>query len=409
MLIDVKKAFLYGQINRTVFVELPAEDPMSKTGLYVGQLEKAMYGTRDAPAVWQDELEGTLKELGFVSILSTPCLYYHEELDIRIVAHVDDMMVTGNKGELIKFEKKLSGKYEVKSTILGPDEGETREGKFLGRTIEWKSWGLTWRGDEQIVNALIQEWDLSDGKGVDTAGMKDMEESADIENEVGDMEAEGAARYRSAAAKLNYVSLDNPRVAFASKEVSRTMAGPKRGDDIRLKRILRYLVKHPVCTYMYPWQDEPRSLEGFSDSDWAGCRRTRRSTSGGAIMHGSHLIHHWSRTQAVISLSSCEAELNAALKMGSEMIGMVQTCKEWGVGLLGNVVGDCAPLKGLLERRGTGRVKHLELRQLWMQEKIKNKSLRFVKVPREKNPSDAMTHHWSKAEGAKHFPKLNLA
>ncbi len=40
MLIDVKKAFLYGQINRTVFVELPAEDPMSKTGLCVGQLEK---------------------------------------------------------------------------------------------------------------------------------------------------------------------------------------------------------------------------------------------------------------------------------------------------------------------------------------------------------------------------------
>ena len=125
-------------------------------------------------------------------------------------------------------------------------------------------------------------------------------------------------------------------------------------------------------------------------------------------MHGSHLIHHWSRTQTIISLSSCEAELNAALKMGSEIIGMCQTFKEWGVYLDGLVIGDCAPLQGLLERRGTGRVKHLELRQLWMQEKVKMKVLKFVKVPRDLNPSDAMTHHWTKAEAANHFTKLNL-
>ena len=94
--------------------------------------------------------------------------------------------------------------------------------------------------------------------------------------------------------------------------------------------------------------------------------------------------------------------------MGSEIIGMTQTCREMGVDLEGIVLGDCAPLKGLLERRGTGRVKHLELRQLWMQEKIKTKVLKFVKVPRERNPSDAMTHHWTKAEAANHFSKLNL-
>ena len=48
---------------------------------------------------------------------------------------------------------------------------------------------------------------------------------------------------------------------------------------------------------------------------------------------------------------------------------MIQACNEMGVKLSGDVIGDCAPLQGLLERRGTGRVKHLELRQLWMQEK----------------------------------------
>ena len=151
------------------------------------------------------------------------------------------------------------------------------------------------------------------------------------------------------------------------------------------------------------------SLEGYTDSDWAGCRRSRRSTSGGAILHGGHLIHHWSRTQSVISLSSCEAELNAALKMGSELIGLCQTCREQGVLLDAVVIGDCAPLKGLLERKGNGRVKHLELKQLWLQEKVRAKIIAFVQVPRELNPSDAMTHHWTIAEGLSHFGKLSLS
>ena len=74
LLLDIKKAFLYGRISRSVYIELPEEDPMSRSGLYVGKLDKAMYGTRDAPAVWQEEVEKTMKALGFTPCMSTPCL-----------------------------------------------------------------------------------------------------------------------------------------------------------------------------------------------------------------------------------------------------------------------------------------------------------------------------------------------
>ena len=104
---------------------------MSRSGLYVGQLEKAMYGTRDAPAVWQEELENTLRQLGFSTCISTPCLYYNAELDIRIVAHVDDLMITGEKSKLLEFEKKLRDIYEIKSSILGPGPDEVhKKGSF---------------------------------------------------------------------------------------------------------------------------------------------------------------------------------------------------------------------------------------------------------------------------------------
>ena len=54
MLADVKTAFLYGDARRSLYVELPPEDPLAASGRYVGMLERAMYGTRDAPMIWQD-------------------------------------------------------------------------------------------------------------------------------------------------------------------------------------------------------------------------------------------------------------------------------------------------------------------------------------------------------------------
>ena len=52
----------------------------------------------------------------------------------------------------------------------------------------------------------------------------------------------------------------------------------------------------------------------YTDSDWAGDKETRRSTSGGCLMLGQHVISHWSKSQSNIALSSGEAELNAAVK-----------------------------------------------------------------------------------------------
>ena len=65
MLVEVKKAFLHGSINRHVDIRLPEEDEKAKEGKWMGRLRKAMYGTRDARAAWQSEVERTMKEAGF--------------------------------------------------------------------------------------------------------------------------------------------------------------------------------------------------------------------------------------------------------------------------------------------------------------------------------------------------------
>ena len=72
-----------------------------------GKLDKAMYGTRDAPAAWQAELEKTMIELGFRPVVFTPCLYYHPSRRIRSVGHVGDLMCIGPRNGLDFFLAKL--------------------------------------------------------------------------------------------------------------------------------------------------------------------------------------------------------------------------------------------------------------------------------------------------------------
>ena len=85
-------------------------------------------------------------------------------------------------------------------------------------------------------------------------------------------------------------------------------------DWVRLKRVVRYLKRHPRLIWDFPWQEESEQVTVFVDSDWAGCRRSRRSTSGGVVLFGKHLITHWARTQGVVALSSGEAEMYASIE-----------------------------------------------------------------------------------------------
>ena len=96
-----------------------------------------------------------------------------------------------------------------------------------------------------------------------------------------------------------------------------------------LKRLARYLKGKPRVVNEHPMQRWNVELWGFTDSDWAGCKKTLKSTSGGAIIKGTHLLKSWSSTQKNITLSSAEAELVAAVKMCTEIIGIVQLAADW--------------------------------------------------------------------------------
>ena len=130
--------------------------------------------------------------------------------------------------------------------------------------------------------------------------------------------------------RLNYLSQDRSDIQYATKELCRFMSAPKQGHWEALKRLGRYLKSHARVISHFKYQKAVTTMEVWTDSNFAGCKATRKSTSGGIVMMGSHPIKSWSVTQSVISLSSGEAEYYGMVKGASVAMGIASMLKEMG-------------------------------------------------------------------------------
>ena len=157
------------------------------------------------------------------------------------------------------------------------------------------------------------------------------------------------------------------------------LSSPNSEDWNKLKRLARYLVDKTRSRVLYGYQSKPDSLDVYTDTDFAGCARTRKSTSGGVIMYGSHLIKTWSSTQNVIALSSGEAEYYGLVKGASQGLGVKNMMNEYGVETKVTVKTDASAAKGIASRRGSGKVRHIEVSQLWVQSKVAQGALKNTK------------------------------
>ena len=227
-----------------------------------------------------------------------------------------------------------------------------------------------------------------------------------------EMEAREARLYRSAAAIANYLAQDRPDLSVASCLLARSMASPRCSDEIKLKRCLRYLKGEPVVPILFRWQPATESLRLWTDSDWATCRATRRSCSGGVVMRGCHLLSHWCRLQERIALSSGEAELLSGNRGLVNYVGLLNLLREifdesFGQGQLVHAM-DASAARSMVLRRGVGTLKHLEVRDLWSQEITRRLAIDVEKIPREENFADALASASSRGDLARNMESLGV-
>ena len=131
----------------------------------------------------------------------------------------------------------------------------------------------------------------------------------------------------------------------------------------------------------------------YVDTDHAGCLETRKSTSGGIAMHGCHSIKTWSSTQQVIALSSGEAEYYGMVKGAGNAIGISGVLQDLGIQYAITMYTDSSAAKGISSRRGLGKVRHIELNELWLQDQVARGGIVVRKIRGEDNFSDSLTKH----------------
>ena len=224
------------------------------------------------------------------------------------------------------------------------------------------------------------------------------------------LDTDEATGFRALSARGNFLAQDRVDISFSSKELCREFAQPTRKSYDRLKRMGRFLIGAPRLLYDFNFADDGPAeyIEVYSDTDFAGCKESRRSTSGGVATINGHCIKHWSKTQTTVSLSSGEAELHGIGAAIAQGLGLQAICKDLGFTYKIRVHSDATAALGIARRRGLGKVRHLDCADLWVQEKVRTGAVTVAKILGSENPADVLTKYVSKDIMDKALKKLGL-
>ena len=223
-----------------------------------------------------------------------------------------------------------------------------------------------------------------------------------------DLDDEASTIYRALSARLLYLSMDRPEVAFAAKELCRHFAHPTKLGVDALKRAVRFLIGLPRLVWRFPFQKQVMDMKVYVDTDFGGCAVTRRSTSGGIAMRGCHSLKHWSLTQTTIALSSGEAELGGICRGASIALGLQSLALDLGIKLDLEILTDATAAIGICRRRGLGKIRHLHVSDLWVQDRLKKGDFKLTKVLGSENPADLLTKHVPRETMCKHMEFMGL-
>ena len=419
---DVKRAYFYAPATRPVYIIIPAEDHEPGDHDKVGKLNLSLYGTRDAAMNWAAKFTEFLNGIGFETGAASPCNFYNADRQISVTVHGDDFTSTGRERDLNWLKNCMQGEFEIKTEMLGPKEHHLKQVRILNRVISWQADGIVYEADQRHAEIIVNELELQNAKAVTSPGCREDAMAAGPPNIIDPdelwqdeevKEAEllpktEATRYRALAARINYLAQDRPDLLYSAKEISRRMATPCQGDLRLLKRLGRYLIGAPRAIQNFLWQDKPRQLDTYVDSDWAGCKASCRSTSGGAVFHGWHVIKAWATTQATVAMSSAEAELYSLTKGASTTLGLMALSGDMGHELNATVHSDASAAVSIVRRQGLGKLRHIKVQYLWVQERVRRHDFNVAKVDGKVNPADLMTKYLSAGEITYHMCTLGF-
>jgi len=315
--LDITTAFLNGELEDTIYMKPPPlfeqYSPQGKR-LYC-LLLKAIYGLKQGSRQWYLKLSEVMKDLGFKKVRSEPCVYIFLRGDDRVIvpSYVDDLHIASKSKEAIQRVKDdLAKRFKLRD--LGPSKW------FLGihitRDRAKRTLSLSQR---QYCVDMLTEFGMLDARPVPTPMVKRLTEE-DCPKTPKDEEFMKDKLYMRAVGKLIWLALaTRPDLAYAVSQLARFNAKPGPTHWVAVKRVFRYIAGTLDYKIVYGPSSHPANFITYSDSDYAGCPDSAKSTSGFVLLMGGGAVSWSSKLQTRVARSSTEAEYIAAESAGREM------------------------------------------------------------------------------------------
>jgi hypothetical protein len=388
--IDIDTAFLNADIEEGVeiYIEQPEGFVDPENPDHVCLLQKSLYGIKQAPRLWEDHISSYLQNTLKLRPTSDPCILINDYCVIAI--YVDDIIIAA------ETDDKTSEIFSIiKNQYKCKDLGKLHS--YIGFEITYDESDI-FLTQRNYIDKMLKVYNLENCVPAETP-FKNTLHTVKLWNK------ETHAPYRSAIGALLYLSNGTrPDIAFVVSMLARYVDKPTQEAWECVKHVFRYLKGTKNFCLKYSSKnskDYVHEITAYSDSDWAGDKITRRSTSGSLIFHNGNLVDWTSKLQKCVSLSSCEAEIIAMSHTAQDIIWIKRVVSDLqnskaqeSYSFLETPViyaDNQSALKVARDPQHFGRMKHVELRDLFVREKVNDGTLLVEYVPSKENLADLLT------------------
>nr|KYP56954.1 Retrovirus-related Pol polyprotein from transposon TNT 1-94 [Cajanus cajan] len=308
MQLDVKSAFLHGELQEEVYVQQPKGFIKKGKEDHIYRLKKALYGLKQAPRAWYSKIEAYFAKERFERCSNEHTLFTKRIHDNILIVrlYVDDLIFTGNSKDMCdEFKNSMKAEFDM------TDLGHMRH--FLGIEVIQSNTGI-FICQRQYAHDVLARFNMTESNSVRNPIVPGTILSKDIEGSAVD-----ATKFKQVVGSLMYLTVTRPDLMFRVSLISRYMANPKESHWAAAKRLLRYL--KGTLEYGIFYQEKTKTgLMAYSDNNYAGDLDDRRSTYGAVLLIGNGAVSWMSKKQPVVSLSTTEAEYIAAASCACQCI-----------------------------------------------------------------------------------------
>ncbi|GKB35290.1 ribonuclease H-like domain-containing protein [Tanacetum coccineum] len=385
--LDVKNAFLHGDLSETVYMHQPPGFRDSVYPDYVCLLQRSLYGLKQAPRAWFQRFASYITQVGFSHSRCDSSLFiYRQGTDTAyLLLYVDDIVLIASS-EILLQQIIRSLHQEFAMTDLGPLN------YFLGISVSRDSSGLFLSQKKYVVEILNR---------AHMVNFNPIRTPIDTESKLGSDgdPVSDLTLYRSLAGSLQYLTFTRPDISYAVRQVCLYMHDPHEPHFSALKRILRY-VRGTLDYGLQVFSSSTTDLVAYSDADWAVCPTTRRSTFEYCVFLGNNLLSWYSKRQPTLFLSSAEAEYRGVANVVAETCWLRNLLRELHTPLSSATLVYCDNVSAVYLSCNPvqlQRTKHIEIDIHFVRDLVAAGQVRVLHVPSRYQFADIFTKGLSSA------------